>query len=160
MKTLFYTLQFLKLENDTNEFNESKDEISSNSAIQSTMQPAGFSLADDKSNTDADLENFFPFLDSPLRPATPDMNDPRSVAFYEEHKQLAKEYFKVQSELLMLESQLKQHQQQEESESLAKLQNEYESLVLLKNFLTQSTVNNMENRMSADGREVLNRSDR
>ncbi|XP_045476743.1 mitogen-activated protein kinase kinase kinase 7-like [Harmonia axyridis] len=122
-----------------------------NAASQSGMQPVGYSLPEEESISDEILEKeVFPFLDSPLRPATPDTNDSRSMALFEEHKQLAKEYFKVQSELVhlnkeknrILDQQLKDQQQQEE------LQKEYESLLQLRNFLvaqkegTSANVNN------------------
>lgn len=112
---------------------------SSNSA-ESSLHPT---MGDNSSATDSDLENVYLFLDSPLRPATPDPNDPRSMNLFEEHKQLAQEYFKVQTELVLLsqeknkilEEQLKQQEDQEETESLEDLENELVSLYKLKNFL-------------------------
>lgn len=60
------------------------------------MQPGDYSLPEEQSISDEILEKeVFPFLDSPLRPATPDKSDSMSMALYEEHIQLAKEYFKV-----------------------------------------------------------------
>ncbi|CAG9864546.1 unnamed protein product [Phyllotreta striolata] len=41
-------------------------------------------------------------LDPHLRPVTTDYNDPNSVALMEEHVELAKEYWKVQTELVLM----------------------------------------------------------
>jgi hypothetical protein len=45
--------------------------------------------------TDPDLDKMYLLLEPHLRPATPDGENPQSVALFEEHKQLAQEYFKV-----------------------------------------------------------------
>lgn len=45
--------------------------------------------------SDIDLDSMCHLLDPHLRPATPDLNDPRSRALFEEHKQLAQEYLTV-----------------------------------------------------------------
>lgn len=41
------------------------------------------------------LDEMYLFLDPHLRPATPDGENPQSMALFEDHKQLAQEYFKV-----------------------------------------------------------------
>lgn len=41
------------------------------------------------------LDKMYLFLDPHLRPATPDETYPQSLSLFEEHKQLAQEYFKV-----------------------------------------------------------------
>lgn len=59
--------------------------------IQSTT-----TVPDSSSNhPESDLDSMYLLLDSHLRPATPDMEDPKSVALFEEHKQLAQDYLKV-----------------------------------------------------------------
>lgn len=44
---------------------------------------------------ESDLDSMYLLLDQHLRPATPDMDDPKSVALFEEHKQLAQDFLKV-----------------------------------------------------------------
>ncbi|CAG9857344.1 unnamed protein product [Phyllotreta striolata] len=56
-------------------------------------------------NVDQDISNMkilLDTLDPHLRPVTPDYNDPNSVALMEEHVELAKEYWKVQTELVLM----------------------------------------------------------
>lgn len=81
-------------------------------------------------------------LDSPIRPATPDLSDQRSIEKYEEHKKLAEEYWKIQTELVLL-SQRQQELLQAEAEEerrqreLRTLQEEKESLRLIRDILQQ-----------------------
>lgn len=44
---------------------------------------------------DQDIDNMYMFLDPSLQPVRPDPNEPESRQIYEEHKQLADEYLKV-----------------------------------------------------------------
>lgn len=95
-------------------------------------------------------------LDSPLRPATPDFSDPVSRALFEEHKQLAQEYFKVQTEIALLsqkKNKLLESENVEEMQSIEQLRKEKEELELLKNSLQAeyaSTVGN-DRRRNNDG---------
>ncbi|KAF5291393.1 hypothetical protein FQR65_LT01703 [Abscondita terminalis] len=90
---------------------------------------------------DSNLDNVYLMLDPHLRPATPDSTDPNSLLLFEEHKKLAQEYFKVQTELAYLsqtksklqESQCKEQQQQRQT--IEQLQSEKNALLLLKKSL-------------------------
>lgn len=52
-------------------------------------------VPDGSSHAESDLDSMYLLLDPHLRPATPDMDDPKSVALFEEHKQLAQDFLKV-----------------------------------------------------------------
>lgn len=52
--------------------------------------------------SDPDLDNMYLMLESHLRPITPDLDVPQSKQIFDEHKQLAQEYFKVQTQLAYL----------------------------------------------------------
>lgn len=104
-------------------------------------------------------------LEPHLRPATPDADNPQSMALFEEHKQLAQEYlkvflkknfkgmsrnrfsFQVQTEIAYV-SQRKnnllaaQSQDQQQRKLLKDLQAEKESLVLVRQLLTGLRDNN------------------
>lgn len=54
------------------------------------------------STTNEDLDNVYRLLDTELRPITPDYSCEKSLEIFEEHKQLAKEYLKVQTEIALL----------------------------------------------------------
>lgn len=60
--------------------------------VQST---ATTTVPDSSSHAESDLDSMYLLLDPHLRPATPDMDDPKSVALFEEHKQLAQDFLKV-----------------------------------------------------------------
>ncbi|XP_033208032.1 mitogen-activated protein kinase kinase kinase 7-like [Belonocnema kinseyi] len=86
------------------------------------------------STTNEDLDNVYRLLESEQRPLTPDHTCPQSQEIFEEHKQLAHEYFKVQTEIALLSQQknalmknlsIESLKQQEE---LRELENEKESL--------------------------------
>lgn len=47
------------------------------------------------------LDNVYRLLDAELRPLTPDNSCQLSVDIFEEHKQLAQEYLKVQTEIAL-----------------------------------------------------------
>lgn len=51
------------------------------------------------------LENVYRLLDAELRPLTPDNTCQLSKEIFEEHKQLAEEYLKVQTEIALVGSQ-------------------------------------------------------
>ena len=57
------------------------------------------------STTNEDLDNVYRLLENEQRPLTPDHTCPQSQEIFEEHKQLAHEYFKVQTEIALLSQQ-------------------------------------------------------
>ncbi|XP_035732217.1 mitogen-activated protein kinase kinase kinase 7-like [Vespa mandarinia] len=89
------------------------------------------------STTSEDLDNVYRLLDADLRPLTPDHTCERSREIFEEHKQLAQEYLKVQTEIALLG----QHKNEmlknlsidnlRQQQELRKLEDEKESLVKL-----------------------------
>ncbi|KAG7187881.1 hypothetical protein KM043_013858 [Ampulex compressa] len=89
------------------------------------------------STTNEDLDNVYRLLDAELRPLTPDNTCERSREIFEEHKQLAQEYLKVQTEIALLG----QHKNEmlknlsldtlRQQQELRKLEDEKESLVKL-----------------------------
>ncbi|KOC70178.1 Mitogen-activated protein kinase kinase kinase 7 [Habropoda laboriosa] len=93
--------------------------------------------AQSNSTTDKDLDNVYRLLDADLRPLTPDQTCERSKEIFEEHKQLAQEYLKVQTEIALLG----QHKNEmlknltidslRQQEELRKLEDEKESLIKL-----------------------------
>ncbi|CAK9807861.1 Mitogen-activated protein kinase kinase kinase 7 [Anthophora plagiata] len=93
--------------------------------------------AQSNSTTDKDLDNVYRLLDADLRPLTPDHTCERSKEIFEEHKQLAQEYLKVQTEIALLG----QHKNEmlknltidslRQQEELRKLEDEKESLIKL-----------------------------
>lgn len=132
---------------------------------------AGTLSTSETSHTSSDLNDIsvlLDSLDSPLRPATPDLNDPRSVEKYEEHKKLAQEYWKMQTELVLLtqrKNELLQAEAEEErrQRELTKLQEEKESLRLIRDLLQQqreSGVGQSSARNSGDGWVIVPRQDR
>lgn len=48
------------------------------------------------------MDNVYRLLDAELRPLTPDYSCQQSREIFEEHKQLAQEYLKVQTEIALL----------------------------------------------------------
>ena len=93
--------------------------------------------AQSNSTTNEDLDNVYRLLDADLRPLTPDQTCERSKEIFEEHKQLAQEYLKVQTEIALLG----QHKNEmlknltidslRQQEELRKLEDEKESLIKL-----------------------------
>ncbi|KZC11250.1 PREDICTED: mitogen-activated protein kinase kinase kinase 7-like [Dufourea novaeangliae] len=88
------------------------------------------------STTNEDLDNVYRLLDADLRPLTPDQTCERSKEIFEEHKQLAQEYLKVQTEIALLG----QHRNEMlknltidslTQQELRKLEDEKESLIKL-----------------------------
>ncbi|XP_018333081.1 mitogen-activated protein kinase kinase kinase 7 isoform X2 [Agrilus planipennis] len=114
---------------------------------------------------DPDLDNMHLLLDAHLRPATPDEHDPRSMALFEEHKQLAQEYLKVQTELAYLEqrkAKLQEAQsleQQRRRQTIEQLQSEKESLILLRESLQRQKeqLNSNAGRRQSDGWVIVSR---
>ncbi|XP_060521638.1 mitogen-activated protein kinase kinase kinase 7-like isoform X2 [Cylas formicarius] len=113
-----------------------------------------------RSNQDVnDISVLLDSLDPHLRPATPDFGDPRSVELYEEHAKMAPEYWKIQTELILLEqkkNQLLAAQAEEEQRqrTLRTLQEEKESLRLIRDLLQQQKDRENQNggvRSSGDG---------
>lgn len=52
-----------------------------------------------------DLDDVYRLLDPELRPETPDDDCPQSLQIFKEHKQLAQEYLKIQTEIALLNKQ-------------------------------------------------------
>ncbi|XP_012540305.1 mitogen-activated protein kinase kinase kinase 7 [Monomorium pharaonis] len=94
------------------------------------------------STTSEDLGNVCRLLDADLRPLTPDDTCELSREIFEEHKQIAEEYLKVQTEIALL-SQHKNEMLKNlnldrlQQEELQKLEDEKESLVKLCRNLTR-----------------------
>lgn len=131
------------------------------------------------SSTPEELDNVYIVLDKQLRPILPDYSCQESVQIFEQHKQLAQEYLKVQTEIAYLSrhmtqlaerlseaeglSQLDQQDSERHQEKLRKLENEKENLLALHHNLTrqlelirgQQRGANMEN----DGWVVVPRQD-
>lgn len=114
-------------------------------------------VPNDDNKSDVDLDSMCLLLDPHLRPATPDLTDPRSKALFDEHKQLAQEYLtvshlkhekketflrnsipQVQTELALLSQkrnkllEAQTDEQQRQRRAIQQLQSEKESLQLLK----------------------------
>ncbi|KAG5894460.1 hypothetical protein JTB14_032491 [Gonioctena quinquepunctata] len=121
-----------------------------------------------ESHANQDLDNMYVLLDPHLRPATPDYSEPKSVALFEEHKQLAKEYWKVQTELVLLTQKKNQllptdEEDQRRKMNLKSLQEEKESLRLARDLLRQqkerSSAPGNSSRNSGDGWVIIPRQD-
>ncbi|XP_026756151.2 mitogen-activated protein kinase kinase kinase 7-like [Galleria mellonella] len=86
---------------------------------------------------DPALDSMHTMLEPHLRPISPDLNNEESKRIYEEHKQLAPEYLKVQTELAYLSNQKSELEAQMDEEELRQkreiiqLENEKESLIKL-----------------------------
>ncbi|XP_003705183.1 mitogen-activated protein kinase kinase kinase 7 isoform X1 [Megachile rotundata] len=87
----------LYVECDPNSWELSSSEASLESPILKIKNPG-----QSNSTTDKDLDNVYRLLDADLRPLTPDQTCERSKEIFEEHKQLAQEYLKVQTEIALL----------------------------------------------------------
>ncbi|XP_024872688.1 mitogen-activated protein kinase kinase kinase 7-like [Temnothorax curvispinosus] len=95
------------------------------------------------STTSEDLGNVCRLLDADLRPLTPDDTCKLSREIFEEHKQIAEEYLKVQTEIALLS----QHKNEmlknlsvdslRQQQELRKLEDEKESLLKLCRNLTR-----------------------
>ncbi|XP_018561259.1 mitogen-activated protein kinase kinase kinase 7 [Anoplophora glabripennis] len=111
-------------------------------------------------HTNQDISNLLlESLDPHLRPASPDYSDPKSVELYEEHQKLAEEYWKVQTELVMMTQKKNQllaaeAKDQERQMHLKALQEEKESLRLARDLLQQQ-----RERSSAPGNSSRNSGD-
>ncbi|XP_022916776.2 mitogen-activated protein kinase kinase kinase 7-like isoform X1 [Onthophagus taurus] len=76
-------------------------------SVQSGMQSSNVTqTVSNVDNLDPDI--VMQLLDPHLRPATPDNNDPMSIALYERHLQLAEELCKVQTETALLSAKRQQ----------------------------------------------------
>ncbi|XP_012274170.1 mitogen-activated protein kinase kinase kinase 7 isoform X2 [Orussus abietinus] len=112
------------------------------------------------STTNNDLDNVYRLLDAELRPLTPDYTCPRSREIFEEHKQLAQEYLKVQTEIALLG----QHRNEmlknlsvdslRQQQELRKLEDEKESLVKLYRNLKRQLEIMKGQRVGASGNSV------
>lgn len=101
------------------------------------MMPKTKKNIQSSSTTSEDLGNVCRLLDADLRPLTPDNTCERSLEIFEEHKQIAQEYLKVQTEIALLS----QHKNEmlknlsldslRQQQELQKLEDEKESLVKL-----------------------------
>lgn len=104
---------------------------------------AGRTTPTDTDKADPDLDNMYMCLDPNLRPATPDFSDPQSVRLFEEHKSIARDYFKVETQIYYQTQECdrlraKQSvERQRQLKNIQNLQSEKESLILLKETLLQ-----------------------
>ncbi|CAK1555684.1 unnamed protein product [Leptosia nina] len=86
---------------------------------------------------DPDLDSMHMMLDPHLRPISPDLTNEESKRIFEEHKQLAQEYLKIQTELAYLskhKSELEEQMNDEElrqKREIIQLENEKDSLIKL-----------------------------
>jgi mitogen-activated protein kinase kinase kinase 7 len=93
------------------------------------------------SGTHPELDNLYLMLDQQFHPIPPDTTCPQSVQIFEEHKQIAQEYLKVQTEMAYLSRHMEQLAEQlsqeeiiyddgveEDHEEIRKLKNEKENL--------------------------------
>nr|XP_023023008.1 mitogen-activated protein kinase kinase kinase 7-like [Leptinotarsa decemlineata] len=142
-------------------------ECKTDNGTANTIQ-AGVQSSSESSHGNQDLDNMYVLLDPHLRPATPDYSEPKSVTLFEEHKQLAKEYWKVQTELVLLSQKKNQLLADEEEDqrrkmNLKALQEEKESLRLARDLLLQQKERNSapgnSSRNSGDGWIYVSRED-
>nr|CAD7425878.1 unnamed protein product [Timema monikensis] len=112
-------------------------------------------VADSRSSTrQPELDDvYLDMLDPQFHPIPPDKNCQQSMQIFEQHKQLAQEYLKVQTEMTYLSrqmdelaerlseaeglSQLDQQDSEMHQEELRKLENEKENLLALRRNLTR-----------------------
>ncbi|ENN76602.1 mitogen-activated protein kinase kinase kinase 7 [Dendroctonus ponderosae] len=135
------------------------DECLPRRGSQNTVTAGTFSTSQiSHTSPDIDDDILLTTLDPHLRPATPDLDDPRSLEKFEEHKALAKEYLKMQTEMVLINQRrnelLKMEAAEEQrQQSLRKMQEEIEALRLMKNFFEEQVENaNQQNQLgSADG---------
>ncbi|KAJ2945700.1 hypothetical protein O0L34_g541 [Tuta absoluta] len=86
---------------------------------------------------DPDLDSMHMMLDPHLRPISPDLTNDESKRIFEEHKQLAQEYLKIQTELAYLSKHKSELEEQMDDEELRQkreiiqLENEKDSLIKL-----------------------------
>ncbi|KAL5240977.1 hypothetical protein ACI65C_008387 [Semiaphis heraclei] len=117
-------------------------EDETNSQCQS--QPDDTNNVKGVSGTHPELDNLYLMLDQQLHPIPPDNTCPQSVQIFEEHKQLAQEYLKVQTERAYLSRHMEQlaerlsqeeilcdEEVDEDDEEIKKLKNEKENLTQL-----------------------------
>ncbi|XP_014489241.1 PREDICTED: mitogen-activated protein kinase kinase kinase 7-like [Dinoponera quadriceps] len=116
---------------------DSSWEIRNMAGLDKMMPKTKKNIQQSSSTTSEDLGNVCRLLDADLRPLTPDYTCERSREIFEEHKQIAQEYLKVQTEIAFLSKyknemlknlSLDSLKQQQE---LRKLEDEKESLVKL-----------------------------
>jgi mitogen-activated protein kinase kinase kinase 7 len=121
--------------------------VPKNGSKTTTVEAGIQSTTSTPDGTDPDLDKMYLLLEPHLRPATPDGENPQSVALFEEHKQLAQEYFKVQTELAYLSQKknkllaAQSQEQQVQRKTLKDLQAEKESLVLVRELLSRQKEN-------------------
>ncbi|RZB39257.1 mitogen-activated protein kinase kinase kinase 7 [Asbolus verrucosus] len=122
--------------------------VPKNGSKNTTVEAGIQSTTNTPDGTDPDLDKMYLLLEPHLRPATPDAENPQSVALFEEHKQLAQEYLKVQTELAYLSQKknkllaAQSQEQQTQRKTLKELQAEKESLVLVRELLSRQKENN------------------
>ncbi|XP_028134200.1 mitogen-activated protein kinase kinase kinase 7 isoform X1 [Diabrotica virgifera virgifera] len=111
------------------------------SSIQAGVESSSTENLHDNQDT-SNIKVLLDSLDPHLRPVTPDYSDPQSVALLNEHIQLAEEYWKVQTELVLLtqkKNMLLAAKEEDERRkiNLEHLQEEKESLMLARDLLRQ-----------------------
>ncbi|XP_025160622.1 mitogen-activated protein kinase kinase kinase 7 isoform X2 [Harpegnathos saltator] len=122
---------------------DSSWEIRNMAGLDKMMPKTKKNTQQSSSTTTEDLGNVCRLLDADLRPLTPDYTCERSREIFEEHKQIAQEYLKVQTEIALLS----QHKNEmlknlsldslKQQQELRKLEDEKESLVKLCRNLTR-----------------------
>ncbi|OWR51859.1 mitogen-activated protein kinase kinase kinase 7 [Danaus plexippus plexippus] len=89
------------------------------------------------SEPDPDLDSMHMMLDPHLRPISPDLTNEESKRIFDEHKHLAQEYLKIQTELAYLSKHKSELEEQMDGEELRQkreiiqLENEKDSLIKL-----------------------------
>ncbi|XP_044272362.1 mitogen-activated protein kinase kinase kinase 7-like [Tribolium madens] len=130
--------------------------VPKNGSKNTTVEAGIESTKSTPDGTDPDLDKMYLLLEPHLRPATPDADNPQSMALFEEHKQLAQEYFKVQTELAYVSQKknkllaAQSQEQQQHTKLLKDLQAEKESLVLVRELLSRQRENNNAARNNID----------
>ncbi|XP_045775097.1 mitogen-activated protein kinase kinase kinase 7-like [Maniola jurtina] len=103
----------------------------------SSGSPPAEGAAPPPAEPDPDLDSMHMMLDPHLRPISPDLTNEESKRIFEEHKQLAQEYLKIQTELAYLSKHKSELEEQMDDEELRQkreiiqLENEKDSLVKL-----------------------------
>ncbi|CAF4811029.1 unnamed protein product [Pieris macdunnoughi] len=114
-----------------------RDTVSCSWIFYSNSSSSGAEGAAPATEPDPDLDSMHMMLDPHLRPISPDLTNEESKRIFEEHKQLAQEYLKIQTELAYLskhKSELEEKMDDEElrqKREIIQLENEKDSLIKL-----------------------------
>ncbi|KAK6626496.1 hypothetical protein RUM44_008969 [Polyplax serrata] len=96
----------------------------------------------ESSDTGAKSLGFHLFIESQLQPIPPDRTSEESIKIYEEHKEMAREYLEIQTEMAYLSRYLKKledklNSTEQQRQQIQQLVNEKESLEQLQQNLTK-----------------------